>query len=229
VRSFNAAVAVLVLFLNAPIQAQTGQTEGINDNYKSRALDVKEWVGRFEVEGREAFDLRHEIVAAMELQPGQSIADVGAGTGLFEPLFASAVGTKGKVYALDIAPKFIEYIRSRAQQAGLTQVAAVLGTERSIELPEHSVDVVFASDAYHHFVHYQDMLASIRKALRPGGRLFIVDFDIEAKDTNRSMIQHVGKKKSEFSEQITAAGFKFDRDLTLPKMKTNFFYRFVKE
>lgn len=222
-------IAVLTLSLVAPLHAQTGQTEGINANYKASSLDVKEWVGRFEVEGREAFDLRREIVAALELKPGQSVADVGAGTGLFEPLLANAVGSKGRVYAVDIAPKFLEHIAARAKQTGLTQVQTVLGTEKSIELPEGSVDVVFASDAYHHFVHYQDMLASIRKALKPGGRLFIVDFDIEAKDTSKSMLQHVGKKKGEFREQIVAAGFKFDRDLTLPQMKTNFVYRFVRE
>ena len=222
---------LLILFslaLSASVAAQTGQTPAINEPYKAKKLDVQEWVERFEVEGREAFDLRREIVAAMKLRPGQAIADVGAGTGLFEPLLASAVGAQGRVYAVDIVPRFIEHIDAKAKRAGLSQIKTVLSTERSIELPANSADVVFACDAYHHFVHYEAMLASIRKALKPGGQLFIVDFDKESKSLSPSMVEHVGQTKGEFARQITAAGFTFDEDLTLPQMKTNFMYRFVK-
>lgn len=227
-RALTALLATLLAFLSLPVAAQVGQTEGINDSYKSRNLDVQEWVDRLEVEGREAFDLRHEIVAAMDLRTGQAVADVGAGTGLFVPLLAKAVGTEGRVYAVDIAPRFIEHIRQKAKAAGLTQVEPVLSNETSIELPASSVDVVFACDAYHHFVHYPQMLASIRKALRPGGRFIVVDFDIESKAVNPSMVAHVGKSKGEFARQITDAGFTFGEDLTLPQMKTNFIYSFVK-
>ena len=215
-------------FLAAPVHAQVGQSEGINDSYKSQRLDVQEWVNRLEVEGREAYDLRREIVDALELQPGQAVADVGAGTGLFEPLLANAVGPKGTVYAIDIAPRFIDHMNQKAKEAGLTQIKTVLSTEKSIKLPANSVDVVFACDAYHHFVHYEDMLESIRTALKPGGQLVIVDFDIESKALSPSMVEHVGKTKGEFTRQITAAGFKFAEDLTLPEMKTNFIYRFEK-
>jgi ubiquinone/menaquinone biosynthesis C-methylase UbiE len=228
-RSLKQLIAILALVVCWPVYAQVGQTEGINDSYKGKNLDVREWVNRLEVEGREAFDLRREIVAAIELKPGQAVADVGAGTGLFVPLLANAVGTQGKVYAIDIAPRFIEHIDAKTRDAGLTQVKTVLSNEKSIELPAESVDVVFACDAYHHFVHYQAMLASIRKALKPGGQFVVVDFDVESKSLNPSMVEHVGKTKGEFRRQITDAGFKFAEDLTLPQMKTNFVYRFVKE
>jgi predicted methyltransferase len=224
----GALAASLLALLATPALAQVGQTEGINDSYKSRNLDVQEWVQRFEGEGREAFDSRHEIVRAIGLQAGQSVADVGAGTGLFEPLLAQAVGSQGTVYAIDIAPAFIKHIEERARAAGLTQVKTVLSNERSIELPARSVDVVFACDAYHHFVHYADMLASIAEALKPGGELIIVDFDIESKAIPRQMIEHVGRSKGEFRRQIEDAGFRFAEDLTLEGMKASFMYRFVK-
>jgi ubiquinone/menaquinone biosynthesis C-methylase UbiE len=227
-RSLHIPLILLSLAVSASLPAQTGQTPAINEPYKVKQLDVQEWVQRFEVEGREAFDLRQEIVAAMNLRPGQVIADVGAGTGLFEPLLANEVGPQGKVYAIDIVPRFIEHIDNKAQRAGLSQIKTVLSTERSIGLPANSVDVAFACDAYHHFVYYDAMLASIRRALKPGGRLFIVDFDKESKTLSPSMAEHVGQTKGEFTRQITAAGFKFDEDLTLPQMKTNFMYRFVK-
>jgi ubiquinone/menaquinone biosynthesis C-methylase UbiE len=218
----------LLAALAIPALAQVGQSEGINDSYKSRNLDVQEWVQRFEGEGREAFDLRHEIVRAVRLKEGQSVADVGAGTGLFEPLLAQAVGPEGVVYAIDIAPPFVSHIAQRARTAGLTQVRTVLSTERSVELPASSVDVIFTCDAYHHFVHYRDMLASMRNALKPGGELIVVDFDIESKEIPRQMIGHVGRTKGEFRRQIEEAGFRLAEDLTLEGMKASFMYRFVK-
>lgn len=208
--------------------AQVGQTEGVNESYKAPNLDVETWVQRFETEGREAFDLRREIVAAIGLKRGQVVADVGAGTGLFVPLLAEAVGPEGEVYAIDIAPAFVRYIAERSRAAGLTQVRPVLSNERSIEMPENSLDVIFTCDAWHHFVHYEDMLASMRTALRPGGQLIVVDFDVKSKAIPRSMITHVGRTKEEFARQITDGGFKFVEDLTLEGMKTNFMYRFVK-
>ena len=220
----------LVLVLASPwLYGQSGQSEGINDSYKSANLRVEEWVQRFEVEGREAYDLRHQIVDAIGLKPGQSVADVGAGTGLFIPLLAEEVGSKGVVYAVDISPRFIEHIQKKVAAANLNQVKMVLSNERSIALPPASVDVVFASDAYHHFVHYQDMLASIGRALKPGGQFIVVDFDLESKALPSSMIEHVGKSKEEFTRQIEEAGFERVEDLTLPTMRSNFMYRFVKK
>jgi ubiquinone/menaquinone biosynthesis C-methylase UbiE len=220
--------AAFLLFCSPMLLAQQGQTEGINDSYKAPDLQIKEWAQRFESEGREAFDLRHEIVAAIGLKPGQVVADVGAGTGLFVPLLAEAVGKSGEVHAIDIAPAFINHIASKSRAAGLAQVRTVLSTERSIEMPPNSLDVIFTCDAYHHFVHYQDMLASMRRALKPGGQLIVVDFDINARGLSKSMIEHVGRPKREFARQIEQAGFQFAEDLTLEGMKTSFMYRFVK-
>ena len=221
---------VLLLLLVSPwLHAQSGQTEGINDSYKSPNLRVEEWVQRFEVEGREAYDLRDEIVEAIGLKSGQSVADVGAGTGLFIPLLAEKVGREGTVYAVDISPPFIDHIKKKVAAAKLAQVETVLSSERSIELPPNSVDIVFSCDAYHHFVHYQDMLASIRAALKPGGQFIVVDFDMKSKALSEAMVEHVGKTKEEFTSQIEEAGFKHAEDLTLSGMRSNFMYRFVKK
>ena len=222
------ALALLNLFAFAA-HAQRGQTEGINDNYKASDLNVKEWVERFEGEAREVFALRKEIAAALDLKAGDGVADVGAGTGLFIPLLANRVGPQGKVYAVDIAPAFIEHIAKRAKEDKLPQVAAVLSNEHSIELPANSVDMIFTSDAYHHFVHYQDMLASMHKALKPGGQLIVIDFDIEAKGTEPWIVEHVGATKAVFRRQIEAGGFVFSKDQTLPAMKASFMYRFTRK
>jgi ubiquinone/menaquinone biosynthesis C-methylase UbiE len=222
------AIGMLGVVLVACSQDR-GQTQGVNDPYLQPDLEVTEWVERFEGESREVFAHRHQIAASLDLQPGQSVADVGAGTGLYVPFLAERVGKTGKVYAVDISPPFVEHMTKKAKESGLTQVSAVLSTERSIELPANSVDMIFTSDSYHHFIHYQDMLASMHKALKPGGQLIVVDYDIEAEGLGDYLVDHVGKTKSEFRRQIEAGGFEFAQDMTLKEMKTNFIYRFVRK
>ena len=115
----------------------------------------------------------------MGLRPGDAVADIGAGTGLFTQLFAEQVGPKGTVYAVDIGPAFLKYITGQAKKLGHEHVVkTVLNTQDSTELPAGSIDVAFICDTYHHFDHPEKMLASIHRALRPGGRLVIIDFDL---------------------------------------------------
>jgi len=226
-RTRSTARIVLVLLLCAAhaVLAQQAKPD-VNAPYRDPDLRIEEWVERLEGEGREAFDLRHAIVSAMRLRPGQSVADVGAGTGLFEPLLAAAVGPNGKVYAIDIVPKFVEHIEARAKERGLTQVQAVLGTEDSIRLPAASVDVVFVCDAYHHFENPQAMLASIREALRPGGQLYVVDFDRVEGRSEPFVLEHIRASKEEFTAEIEAAGFRFVEELEIEGMRQSFMRRF---
>lgn len=214
----------LLLLLALPLAAQA--PEDINAPYKAADLDVEVWVERFETEGREAYDFRREIVASIGLEPGQRVADVGAGTGLFEPLLATAVGMQGRVYAIDIVPDFVEHITERAAERGLDQVEARLGNERSIEMPAASVDVVFVSDAYHHFEHYEDMLASIHGALVPGGKLVIVEFDRVEGESPEFVLEHIRASKEQFTREIEAAGFRMTDDVTMDGMEQTFVRHF---
>lgn len=201
----------------------------INANYKSENLEVGVWVNRFEVEGREVYDYRHEIIETLGIQPGQVVADVGAGTGLFVPLLAEKVGPRGTLYAVDIAPKFIEHIQKRAEEEGLLQVKTVLNGERSVNLPDASVDIVFTSDVYHHFVHYEDMLASIHAALKPGGEFIVVEFDKELGRSSAFIQKHIRDTKEVFTAEIEATGFRLVEDMSLPEFRQTFIRRFVKQ
>lgn len=103
--------------------------------------DVAEFVGRFEAESRELFVRRHEIVAACQIKAGQTVADIGAGTGLFTRLFSEAVGKDGRVFAVDISQKFLDHIKATSREAGQPNVDTLLATADSTELPAESVDV----------------------------------------------------------------------------------------
>ena len=201
--------------------AQQTDVAGLNERYKDPDLQVEVWADRFESEGREVFDFREEIVASIGLEPGQAIADVGAGTGLYEPLFAAAVGTGGTVYAVDIAPRFIEYIATMAAERNLTQITTILGDDRSTGLEEGSVDVVFVCDTYHHFEDHEAMLASIHQALRPGGKFVVVDYErIEPR------IEHIRADKAQFTAEIEASGFRLTEEIEIEGMEENYVLHF---
>jgi len=179
---------------------------GINAPYRSRGAAPR-WARRFERDGREVHDHRAEIVRALALRPGMAIADLGAGTGLFTVAFAETVGPTGTVYAVDLIPAFLAHIRRKIERAGLTQVQLIQASDRSAELPPASVDLVFMSDVYHHLEYPQHVLASLRQALRPGGSLWVIDFQREPGRSPAWVLSHVRAGKAEVLRELALAGF----------------------
>jgi len=208
--------------------AQDVDVAALNAGYKDPDLQVEVWVGRLESEGREAFDFRNQIAAAIGLEPGESIADVGAGTGLYTPLLAQLVGPAGRVFAVDIVPRFIEHIRDQVALRGLTQVTPVLGSDVSANLPAGSVDIVFVCDTYHHFEDYNAMLQSIHAALKPGGRLVVVDFEREDGVSSEFTLQHIRADKETFTAEIEANGFRYTGETDIDGMNETFMRHFEK-
>ncbi len=201
---------------------------GINENFLNPDLDVDEWVKRFEIESREVFSARIEILKALALAPGEAVADVGAGTGLFTAAMSKAVGDGGKVYAVDISEAFVKHLKARAADEKLANVEAVLCDEDSVKLPAASVDVVFVCDTYHHFEFPKSTLASIHEALKPGGRLIVVDFERIPGESSEWILNHVRAGKEEFTAEIEAAGLKLEEALKIPGLKENYALRFRK-
>lgn len=197
---------LILLLLLVSCAADDSVKPGINESYETQR-SVDQWQERFEVESREIWTQRETIVDAIGTFRGADIADVGAGTGFIARLLAERVGILGSVYAVDLMPYFVEHIAKTARAEGLVNLVAVQCTERSIELPAHSVDIVFTCDTYHHFEYPSDSLASIWKALRPGGRLVVVDF-IRIPGVSRPfVIDHVRAGEEVVTREIEAAGF----------------------
>jgi predicted methyltransferase len=203
--------------------AQPGAQPGINAPYLVNP-DVARWNRAFTREDREVYAKRNEILAAAAIQPGMSVADIGAGTGLFTMMFAEAVKPGGRVYAIDISQAFIDYIRQTAQARKRANITAIVGDGIEVPLPEASVDLVFMSDVYHHFEHPGQTLASIRKALRPGGRMVVVDYERIPGVTPPERIEHVRLDKQTTIKEIGSAGFRFVGEKKL--MRQNYFLVF---
>jgi len=197
---------------------------GINKAFENP--DVPDYLKKFEGESREIAANAKEIVAACKLKPGMTVADVGAGTGLFTRKFATEIGDKGKVLAVDISEVFLKHIEKTCADSQIKNVETILCDQFSTKLPKNSVDLVFICDVYHHFEYPQRTLQSIHDALRPGGRIVLIDFErIEGKSSEWTL-SHVRAGKEVFVREVTAAGFKAAGEEKL--LKENYFVRFEK-
>jgi ubiquinone/menaquinone biosynthesis C-methylase UbiE len=217
---------LLLLLLLTPVLAQdTSVKPGINEKFLDPNLKVEEWSQKFETESREIFHYREKIAAAVGLKPGMQVADIGAGTGLFTLPFSQAVGDTGKVYAVEIARNFLAHIKARASKANAANVETVLCTDRSVELPEASIDLAFICDVYHHFEFPHASLASLHKALKPGGQLVLIDFKRIPGQTSDFSLTHVRAGQEVFEAEVIAAGFeKIDEVKDL--LQENYFVKF---
>jgi ubiquinone/menaquinone biosynthesis C-methylase UbiE len=141
----------------------------------SRPAD--EWIKTLDGPTRVAALKIDEVVAAMKLQPGQKIADIGAGTGLFEVPLAKAVGPTGRVYAEDIDAGFFPAIKKRAADGQVTNVETVLGGFTDPKLPVKNIDVVLIHDVMHHIESRPEFIKSLTGYLAPAGRVVVVDYE----------------------------------------------------
>jgi len=117
-----------------------------------------------------------ELIRAMGLQPGMTVADVGTGIGYMLPFLSRRVGPDGRVIAEDIFDDFLAAAKQLAGTQKLANVTFVKGTETDPKLPEGAVDIALALDVYHHFDYPEKMLAAIHQALKPGGKLVVVEY-----------------------------------------------------
>lgn len=120
-----------------------------------------------------------EVIRTMGLRDGNVVADLGAGTGYFTRPMAKAVAPSGMVYAVDIQPEMIALLKRNVEKAGLANVVAVLGTGDDPKLPRESLDWILLVDVYHEFQQPKAMLARMREALKPTGKVALVEYRLE--------------------------------------------------
>lgn len=138
---------------------------------------AEEWIKTLDGPARVAAMKIDEVVAALELQPGQTVADIGAGSGLLVVPIARAVGPRGRVYAVEIDEGFFPEIRKRAAAAQVTNVETVLGKFTDPALPVKSIDLALFHDVLHHVTDRAAYLETLAGYLAPGGRLVVIDYE----------------------------------------------------
>ncbi len=135
-------------------------------------------VKRFAYEGfwRDKWQHPEQVIQVLEIQPGQHIADLGSGSGYFTFRFADAVGPAGKVYAVDVDQEMNKYLEKQAGKRGCQNIEVVLAQHHDPLIPKDGVDLIFTCNTYHHIKDRVAYFSNIRKYLRPGGRVAIIDF-----------------------------------------------------
>ena len=152
-----------------------------------------------------------ELVSRLEIVRGSTVVDLGTGTGTLLEDLSLAVGPDGHVIAEDIHADFLERARGRVKTAGLGNVQFLLGTEMDPKVPAGAADLVVVLDAYHHFDYPERMLAAIKRSLRPGGRLAIVEYHKKrgAMEVDPDFaLTHIRAGAEQVVREVEAAGYK---------------------
>jgi cyclopropane fatty-acyl-phospholipid synthase-like methyltransferase len=200
--------AAALLAAGAAVSAQQSTiTPTARELNKSFDADIAQWTQRFEHEGRSIYDNRYAILDELALEPGLHVADIGAGTGLFSRLIAQRVAPDGVVYAVDIAKSMVDHIARTAVEQNIPNLKAVLGDPRSPNLPESSMDRIVIIDSYHHFEFPAEMLAAVKKALKPDGLFVLVDFTRVEGVSRDYILKMVRAGEGTFTDEIVNAGF----------------------
>lgn len=177
------------------------------------------WLDRSEREREEQPERALDLIA---VQPGMTVADVGAGTGYMTLRIAKRVGVDGKVYANEIQPEMLERLNANAQRAGITNIETVLGSEGDAKLPAGKMDLVILVDVYHEFSRPQEMLQSLRRSLKPDGQLVLLEYKKE--DPAIPIRPDHKMTTADAKIEVEAEGYKLDKVIdTLPRQHIIFF------
>jgi ubiquinone/menaquinone biosynthesis C-methylase UbiE len=166
-------LAIGILTLAGALGAQVAQQA--NSTYQTEA-GRKTVAQSLNASSREQTQKPGELIKSMGLEPGMTVADVGTGVGYMLPFLSRRVGPAGRVLAEDIFDDFLAGAKQTTEDQKLSNITFIKGSETDPNLPEGQVDMELVLDAYHHFDYPEKMLASLRKALKPDGKLIIVEY-----------------------------------------------------
>jgi ubiquinone/menaquinone biosynthesis C-methylase UbiE len=203
-KPYGLALAMLA----AAALAQSQQHDKAHADHMEHHFDPKESAKSFDDPTRDMWQLPDRVIAALNLKRGQIVADIGAGTGYFSVRLAKSEAAP-KVYAVDIEPSMVNYLRERAVKEGLNNMIAVQAAADQANLPE-PVDVVLIVDTYHHIGEREAYFRKLARSLRPGGRVAIIDFKPDSPEGPPKEFRFSPEK---FKSEMSNAGYKLAAQL----------------
>ena len=210
---FIALLNAATLMAQERYTVKSGDPNGINKWYMGRQIAHVmshfgiEWLERKE---REMEENTSQLLKNLAVQPGTAIADIGAGSGYHSTLLSKMVGT-GKVYAVDVEPEMIAYLKNRIKLEGYKNIIPVLSTEQKVSLPANSIDIMLLVDVYHEFSFPYDMTLSMLEALKPSGKLVLVEFRAEDPNVPIKTIHKMSERQA--VKEFKASGFLFEKNI----------------
>ena len=166
-----------------------------------------DWLMR---ETREDEERSSRMLEALDVRRGSVVCDFGCGVGFHTLTLAELTGPEGRVYAVDIQPEMLEQLGERMRAAGITNVEPILGGMADPRLPESSCDLILCVDVYHELGYPEQVLAGLRRALRPGGRLALVEF--RAEDASVPIKPLHKMSKAQVRLELEANGFRLESE-----------------
>jgi predicted methyltransferase len=195
--------------MSASLAAQTAGHA--NEHYKTEQQRA-DLARSLEGADRDARQRPRELVVAIGVKPGMSVADVGTGPGYMLPFLSQAVGPQGTVYAEDVFPDFLAKARANAARYNLTNIEFVQGDAFDPKLPARSLDVILLLDVYHHLDNAPRLLAALRQALKPDGHLAIVEYHRNDKSMGAGRAQsHIRLSADDAIKEIEQNGFRLQK------------------
>ena len=174
--------------------------------------DPKAYMKVLEDPKRDEYQKPHEVLTALNIEPGEVIADIGAGTGYFTFRLAHFVGAKGKVFAVDVSPDMIRHINRRIRETKTANVVSILGELDDPLLPERSVNRIFICDVWHHVENQTKYLALMKKMLKPGGEVVMIDFHKKELPVGPPLRMKIARE--DLIRQMNDNGFRLAREHT---------------
>jgi ubiquinone/menaquinone biosynthesis C-methylase UbiE len=174
--------------------------------------DPKAYIALLEDPQRDAYQKPHEVIMALDLKEGEVVADVGAGSGYFAFRLAHHVGDTGRIYAVDINPDMIVYMNRRIRDLQLKNVVTVLAAPDDPLLADASVDRFFICDTWHHIGNQTQYLALMKKMLRPGGQVIMIEFHKKELPVGPPVEMKIAREN--LVRQMETNGFKLAKEHT---------------
>jgi arsenite methyltransferase len=174
--------------------------------------DPKAYIGALEDPKRDAYQKPHEVLTALGLKSGEIIADIGAGSGYFTFRIAHHLGAKGKVFAVDVSPDMIRHINRRIRDLKTTNVVSVLADPDDPLLTERSINRFFICNVWHHVENPTKYLSMMKKMLRPGGEIVMIDFHKKELPLGPPLEMKIARE--DLIKQMETNGFRLTKEHT---------------